>query len=205
MAYYVRVLAESDAVVPAGKFRARLRRESIDAVLQVTEGSDDNWVALQLQHGDGDDIAVIERNLVDPGELGADEIAEFIEEVADLQPTSAARWLAHYLPTVKAIYAFQLLSGVDDGDGWKAVQAMKGELWGRLGGIFQADGEGFSNTDGYHIVWQFPDDVSGSWNMAVLEGDGTWTPFEMDLGNPLHREMFMAGLVPETAKRFVPK
>jgi hypothetical protein len=205
MAQYVRVLAESDAVVPAGKLRARLRRESIDAVLKVTDGSDDNWITLELHHADGDDIAVIERNLVRPGELGADEIAKFIEEVADLRPTSAARWLAHYLPTVKAIYAFQLLSGVDDGDGWKAVQAMKGELWGRLGGIFQADGEGFSNTDGYHILWQFPDDVSGSWNMAVLERDGTWTPFEMELGNPQHRETFMAGQVPETAKRLVPK
>ena len=205
MPYYVRVLAESDAVVPAGKLRARLRRESIDAVLAVADGSDDNWATLLLQHGDGDDIAVIERNPVYPGELGADEIAEFIEEVADLQPISAAHWLAHYLPTVKAIYAFQLLSGVDDGDGWKAVQAVKGELWGRLGGIFQADGEGFSNTDGYHIVWQFPDDVAGSWNMAVIEPDGSWTAFEMDLGDPLHREAYMAGLVPETAKRFVAK
>jgi len=205
MAYYVRVLAESDAVVPAGKLRARLRRESIDAVLEVADGSDDEWVVLELRHGDGDHIAVIERNPVRPGELGADEIAEFIEEVADLQPTSAARWLAQYLTTVKAIYAFQILSGVDDGDGWKAVQAMKGELWGRLGGIFQADREGFSNTDGYHILWQFPDDVRGSWNMAVLEPDGAWTPFEMDLGNPLHRAAFRAGQVPETARRLVPK
>lgn len=205
MAYYIRILAESEAIIPAGKLRARLQEDGVDAVLEITDGSDHNWTVLELHHGDGASIAVIERNLVRPGELGADEITEFIEEVADLQPASAARWLERYLPAVKAIYAFQLLSGTDVGDGWKAVHAVNGELWARLGGIFQADAEGFSNSDGYHIAWQFSDGVSGSWKMAVLERDGSWTPFEMDLGNPQHREAFMAGQVPETAKRLSPK
>ncbi len=205
MGYYIRVLAESDAIVPAGRLRARLQEDGVDAVLEATDGTDDNWTGLGLQHGDGAYIAVIERNLVRPGELGADEIAEFIEEVADLQPASAARWLERYLPTVKAIYAIQLLSGTDVGDGWKAVHAVRAELWSRLGGIFQADAEGFSNTDGYHIAWQFSDGVSGPWKMAVLGRDGTWAPFEMDLGNLQHREAFMAGQVPETAKRLSSK
>ena len=93
------------------------------------------------------------------------------------------------------------MSGTDIGRGWDAVHAVRGKLWNSLGGIFQADAEGFSNRDGYHILWQFADTVVGHWNMAVLEKDGTWTPFEMDLGNPRHREAFMAGQVPETAKR----
>ena len=129
------------------------------------------------------------------------EITEFIDEVADLEPESAARWLTAYLPTVKVIYCFQLLSGTDVGDGWEAVHAVQGELWSRLGGIFQAGDEGFSNREGYHIVWQFTDKVTGPWNMAVLEEDGTWTPFEMDLGDRQQRAAFMAGRVPETAKR----
>ena len=201
MGYYIRVLAESDAVVPARDLRACLQRDGISVVLEAADGDDERWMRLDLRHADGDDIAVIERNPVRPGQLGADEIAEFIGEVADLEPESAAHWLENYLPTVKVIYCFQLLSGTDVGDGWKAVHAVQGELWSRLGGIFQAGDEGFSNTDGYHIVWQFTDKVTGPWNMAVLEEDGTWTPFEMDLGDPQHREAFMAGRVPETAKR----
>jgi hypothetical protein len=201
MGYYIRVLAERDAVVSAKDLRVCLQRGAIDVVLETTDGDDENWWGLELRHADGEHIAVIERNPVRPGELGADEIAEFIEEVADLQPESAARWLEKYLPTVKVIYCFQLLSGTDVGRGWEAVHAIQGELWNRLGGIFQADAEGFSNTDGYGIVWQFGDKVTGPWKMAVLEEGEQWTPFEIDLGNRQHREAFMAGRVPETAKR----
>ena len=35
-----------------------------------------------------------------------------------MRPTSAARWLAAYLPRIKVIYAFQVLSLTDDGEGW---------------------------------------------------------------------------------------
>jgi hypothetical protein len=49
------------------------------------------------------------------------------------------------------------------------------QLWERGDAIIQADGEGFTNEDGYHIVWQFSDSVSGPWNMGVLQ-DGVWRP-----------------------------
>src|SRR5215467_4080475 len=173
MGYYIRVLAESDAVVPVSDLRACLQDEGIDVILEV---DDERWMQLDLSHPDGHHIAVIERNPVRPGQLGAHEIAEFIEDVADLEPESAARWLENYLPTVKVIYCFQLLSGTETGRGWDAVHAIQGKLWERLGGIMQAGDEGFSNREGYHIVWQFRDDVTGPWNMAVLDQDGTWTP-----------------------------
>ena len=40
------------------------------------------------------------------------------------------------------------------------------------GRILQADGEGLSNEDGYHNLWQFPEDAAGAWNMAVLDATG---------------------------------
>jgi len=55
--------------------------------------------------------------------------------------------------------------------------------------------EGFTNEDGYQIVWQFSDSVSGPWNMGVLQ-DGIWHHFEMDLGDPDHRVAFLKGRVP---------
>jgi hypothetical protein len=51
------------------------------------------------------------KNLVVVGELGAKQLQEFIDEVLQYQPASAAAWLNQYLPCVRVIYAFQLLQG----------------------------------------------------------------------------------------------
>ena len=64
----------------------------------------------------------------------------------------------------------------------------------------QADGEGFTNEEGYHIVWQFSDSVSGPWKMGVLQ-DGVWRHFSMDLGDPDHRAAFLKGTVPDDLTR----
>jgi hypothetical protein len=64
-----------------------------------------------------------------------------------------------------------------------------------VSGIFQADREGFSNEDRYHILWQFSDSTAGNWWMGVLK-DGSWVHFEMDLGNPQQWESFFAGELP---------
>jgi hypothetical protein len=62
---------------------------------------------------------------------------------------------------------------VDTERGWDAIHLVQSLLWSAADGILQADGEGFSNLDGYHILWQFSDSVKGPWNMAVLNDDGT--------------------------------
>ena len=124
-----------------------------------------------------------------------------MEEVADCKPESAARWLQQYLPSVKVIYAFQLLNGTDVEDGWTPLHSLYNTVWEHAGGILQSDGEGFSNDEGYTILWQFSDRVTGSWNMGVLK-DGRWLHFEMDLGNEQHRNAFLSGQVPDGAKTF---
>ncbi|HSE26404.1 MAG TPA: hypothetical protein VLB68_32350, partial [Pyrinomonadaceae bacterium] len=65
--------------------------------------------------------------------------------------------------------------------------------------ILQADNEGFSNEEGYHILWQFNDSVNGTWWMAVMKGD-QWKPFQMDLGDHKQRESFFKGQIPKGAK-----
>ena len=96
----------------------------------------------------------------------------------------------------KIIYAFQHLQGAETVDGGNALHALRSHLWERGDAILQADNEGFTNEDGFHIVWQFSDSISGPWNMGVLQ-DGTWQHFKMDLGDPDHRAAFLAGEVPE--------
>jgi hypothetical protein len=154
---------------------------------------------LTLSHNSGQEIAIIEKNPVIEGQLGAEELQEFVDEVPHYKPESAATWLQRYLPTVKVIYAFQFLKGTDVNDGWSHLHRLHSAVWNHAGGILQADGEGFSDEGGFTILWQFSDGVNGEWNMGVLK-DGDWVHFQMNLGNEQHRKAFFSGQVPDGAK-----
>jgi hypothetical protein len=195
MSYYIRVLSPSDEQVSVNA----LRRNLGDFSLQIENGTEASWDQLLLSHTSGREIAVIERNLVTAASMAEEEIEEFLDEINDLNPVSGADWLREFLPSVKCIYAFQILNGADEGDGWSAIGSIKSELWSQLGGIFQADGEGFSNEDGYNIVWQFSNNVSGLWWMGLLR-DGTWIHFEMELSNAGQRDQYLSGKVPDGVK-----
>jgi hypothetical protein len=195
MGYYIRVLGtELDAPTVD-----QMRQAALPALIESTEGSEDVWTELVLKHASGEAIALIERNQTDEG-LGAEELVEFAEEVGACKPVSAAQWLKSYLPRVKVIYAFQVLSGTEIGDGWGKLHAVHEYVWNHAKGLLQSDGEGFSNENGYTILWQFSDNVSGNWNVAVLGNSDTWTSFEMDLGDLAQRETFQRGEVPPGVK-----
>ena len=97
----------------------------------------------------------------------------------------------------RALQAYRSLTG--GSEGWAPLHRLYNAVWKHAGGILQADGEGFCNEDGFTILWQFSDTVSGEWNMGVLK-DGRWVHFEMDLGNERHRNEFLSGQVPLGAK-----
>lgn len=61
------------------------------------------------------------------------------------------------------------------------------------------EGLAASLPDGFHILWDFSDDVDGEWNMAVLDGE-SWVPSRMDLGNKEHREAYLSGRIPRGAE-----
>ena len=201
MGYYLRVLAKSTATVPVSRLRQRLEKDGLKVVLECSTDEGSAWTKLLMKHRNGDPIADIERNEVAPGSLAFDELIEFADDIEECKPATAVKWLREFFKTVKAIYAFQILRGADRGKGWDGIWAVEGELWGALGGILQSDNEGFSNEDGYSILWQFEDHVRGPWKMAVLSPDGHWTAFEMNLGNRAHREAFFSGEVPEGVPR----
>ncbi len=201
MADSMRVLARSEGIVPVSQLEQRLKRDGLPAKIEIREGAPMSWAQLLLKHRKGSDIALIERKPVEGDEPGAEEVERVRDEVGRCQPESTARWLEEYLDQVQCLYVFQLLGGAGEEGGWDAVHAVQWEIWTTLGGILHADGEGFSNEDGYHILWQFPEDVTGTLNMAVLDAANRWVPFEMDLGDPAHRRAFLAGQVPEGARR----
>lgn len=195
MGYYIRILGKKLDNIPVDK----LRDATQPAVLHISEADGDAWTQLTLSHKSGQEIATIEKNPVVEGQLGADELREFIDEVSHYKPQSAATWLREYLPNVKVIYAFQLLSGTDVNDGWTPLHRLYNTVWNHAGGILQADGEGFCDEDGFTILWQFSERASGEWNMGVLQ-NGRWVHFQMDLGNEHHRAAFLNGQVPKGSK-----
>jgi hypothetical protein len=195
MAYYTRVLSKDEEFPAFDELALMIRAEHPEFKLTIEEGSQEEWETLLLSSVDDVEVALIERNPVFDGSAGQDEIADFIEDLQGCKPKSGVQWLEDYLNSVKTVYAFQHLQGAELMDGSDALHAVRSALWERGEAIIQADDEGFTNEDGYHIVWQFSDSVSGPWNMGVLK-DGVWHHFKMDLGDPDHRAAFWRGEVP---------
>lgn len=195
MPYYTRVLSKDEKFPAFDELAEFIRSSHPGYRLTVDEGTEEEWESLLLSGNDEVEVAVLERNPVSEGSLGQDEVAEFIEETQDCKPETGVAWLHEFLAEVKTIYAFQHLQGDETVDGSNALHGLRTRLWERGDAILQADREGFTNEEGFHIVWQFSDSVTGPWNMGVLQ-DGTWLHFEMDLGDPGHREAFLNGEIP---------
>ena len=198
MGHYIRNLTPSETVPSIARIRTALSSDAPLGQLQVEAGPDEKWTQISIVHESGEIVADIERNSSSDGDLVAEEIEEFLEEIADCEPASAAEWLADYLPNIKTIYAFQLLGGTEEEQGWEILRTVKNSILEQVGGIIQADYEGFSDEQGFQILWQFSDSVRGPWWMAVLQ-DGKWIRFQMDLGNRQQRKAFLAGKVPDGA------
>ena len=195
MPYYTRVLSKDDEFPAFEELAQLICAQHPEFRLSIEEGTEEEWDVLLLSGLDEVEVALLERNPVSDGSMGQDEIADFLEDLRDCKPNSGVQWLEDYLDSVKTIYAFQHLQGAETVDGGNALHALRSALWERGEAIVQADDEGFTNEEGYHIVWQFSDSVSGPWNMGVLQ-DGVWHHFTMDLGDPDHRAAFLKGAVP---------
>ena len=196
MAYYTRVLSRLEVLPPLDDLAEFIRSQHPDFKVTIEEGTEDEWETLLLSGMDEVEVALIERNPVYDGSVGQDEIADFLEDLRDCKPETGVEWVEEFLAEVKTIYAIQHLQGAETVEGSNALHALRSFLWERGEAILQADGEGFTNEEGYHIVWQFSDSVSGPWNMGVYKDD-LWHHFTMDLGDPDHRAAFLNGDVPD--------
>lgn len=196
MGHYIRILSPSEKIPSIARIKIALAKEKLAATLTVESDDEQKWTQLSLAHKDGNEIANIERDALTSSALVSEEIEAFLEEISDCKPASAAAWLAEYLPVVKTIYAFQVLSGTGEENGWDILGTAKDSIFNQVGGIIQADGEGFTDEEGFHILWQFSNSVKGLWWMSVHK-DGEWLRFQMDLGNKKHRAAFLRGHAPD--------
>lgn len=192
MSYYTRVLSTDEEFPAFDELAQWVRTEHPDYKLTLEDGEEEEWESVLLLGNDDVEVALLERIPV----YHPDEMEELIEEIEDCQPETGVAWLKDYFANVKTIYAFQHLIGAETEDGGNVLHALRNHLWERGDAIIQADNEGYTNEEGFHVIWQFSDSVSGPWNMGVLQ-DGTWYHFKMDLGDPDHRAAFLRGDVPD--------
>jgi hypothetical protein len=201
MGYYIRVLGKKDPDIHLDKLLKDLESEGLVAQLSLASADLPNsWTLVQVANANGDIITQIERNPVLDGELGKEELEEFREELEDGKPEAAAKWLENYFGNVKVIYAFQLLNLAFEDSNFPIISCLKTTIWNETGGILQADNEGFTNEDGYHILWQFSENVTGEWACATIDSEGNWNKFLMDLGDHTQRQEFFDGNVPKMSK-----
>jgi hypothetical protein len=191
VSYYTRVLSKDAEFPPFEELADFIHSAHPDYKLTIEEGTEEEWESLLLSGNDEVEVAILERIPV----FDEHDVAEFIDETQDCKPESGVQWLHEFLADVKNIYEFQHLQGSETEDGGNALHALRSHLWERGDAILQADNEGFTNEEGFHVVWQFSDSVSGPWNMGILQ-DGTWHHFKMDLGDPDHRQAFLNGEMP---------
>lgn len=199
MGYYIRVLGISEDPISISELFAELEQQGLTATLRADQ-DDDPWSVIDVEADNGAKLAQIEKNFVFPGCLAQAELDEFRAIIREHQPASAVQWLDRYFDKVKIMYAFRVLDAALVDDHYEVVSALKRAIWGKSGGLLQNDLEGFSNDEGYHILWQFPDDITGDKYCAVLD-NGKWTRFRMDLGDHFQRMAFWAGEVPQMAVR----
>lgn len=198
MGYYIRVLSKRPERMPFSELHDQLAKAVAGVELELEDGDEGAWAQVLVKR-DGAAVCELTCDLDDGDDsLLREEMAEFVDEIQEEKPASAVQWLSKYLEKVKSIYAFRILGG--ESVDWDIVGAVKEVVFSWAGGIIQGDGEGFSNEDGYHILWQFSPDVTGEWLMAVLDANGRWTTYTMDLGNAEHREAFFRGEVPKGVK-----
>ena len=201
MPYYIRVMGSEDPDIHIDELIDTLRQDGLTAKFELDPSEQPSkWTMFDIFNSSGEALAQIERNPIIEGELGQDELNEFREIIQDYKPTSAVQWLTNYFDTVKVIYAFQLLNAAFDNNNFEIIGSIKTKIWNKTKGILQADNEGFSNEDGFHILWQFSDNVTGDWSCAVNNSSGKWNIFIMNLGDPTQREEFQNGDVPKNAK-----
>jgi hypothetical protein len=198
MGYFVRILTPSTAAVSAAAILKSVR--SLPEIAVTFSGPKNAWQSVFVGANPvpgQSPIVTVERNPIVRDSLGKEELGEFDQAMKKALPASGAKWVRGYLKKVRTIYAVQFHS--EAARHAAVVGAVIEALRAAVGGIVQADANGFTNEAGDCVVWQFPQDAVGPWTMAVLDGR-KWVTFEMDLGNLPQRKAFLRGEIPGAKK-----
>lgn len=202
MAYSIRILGKVNPVITIDDIHAKLAEENLQAEFNIQRGKGDNWIQVILRSKKGTDLVLIEKTDIEPGARGEEQMQAFKDAVYGDKPDNAAAWLINYFDTIKVVYTFEMLSPeITEENYWDIVTELKMLFWDSTLGIFQGDHEGFSNEDGFLILWHFNENAQGPRYVGTLDENGEWVNYEIDLDNPQQRTQFLAGKLPDNIER----
>ena len=196
MAYRIRHFSIEKSPLDLDELKSVLTKNTR---MRITAINECGWNKCLITTVRGNEICEIERVGIED-EIFFIDVDEFTNELQDSKPESASRWAMRELKNVKNIYVIEYRNYSFA----TKYEIIPGNILHRIRilneykGFSQADHEGYTNGEGYHIIWKFSEKVRGKWNMAILNSDEKWMNFTMDLGNRDHRSAFIAGNIPET-------
>lgn len=188
-------------VVSVDDIATWLQESMIDCEIESDqEDFPGDWEEITLFLESGDSVVEIEKITCDSGnfrEAIEETVRTLLDDQRPVRPASAVKWICQYMKSVKVIYRFRPMPGIDTELGFELFN----EVWTRLKniepGIVHCVDEGFTNEDGAQITWEFPESSSGTVKAAVLEAEGgSWREFQLDLANQEQQSSFLAGKCP---------
>lgn len=202
VAYSFRILGKVNPNITVSDIHEKLADESLQATFHIQRGVADNWEQIIFKSQRGTDLVLIEKTDIQPGAHGEEQMQAFKDAVYGDKPDNAAAWLINYFDQIKVIYTFEIVSPeIGEENYWDVVTELKMLFWDTTQGIFQADHEGFSNEDGFLILWHFDEHAKGPRHVGTLDENGEWVNYEIELDNPQHRSDFLAGKLPDNLER----
>ena len=202
MAYSLRILGKVNPVITVNDIHEKLAEENLQADFHIQQGTADNWTQIIFRSIKGTDLVLIEKTDIEPGARGEEQMQAFKDAVYGDKPDNAAAWLINYFDQIKVVYTLEMVSPeITEENYWDIVTELKMLFWDNTHGIFLGDHDGFSNEDGFLILWHFDENASGSRYVGTLDENGEWVNYEIDLANEQQREQFLAGKLPENLER----
>ncbi|MFA4986988.1 MAG: hypothetical protein WC712_10420 [Candidatus Brocadiia bacterium] len=119
-------------------------------------------------------------------------------EISNGKPLSASNWLAMYLEMATRIIEVSTSEGTDAARNASGI--LRTSLRTSFGGLWQIEGEGFTNEAGAFILLSNPNGISGKRLVATLRED-VWVEYTLDANNPTYLRRFADGVPPRTGNK----
>ena len=192
---YLRIMTVTDRDIPLIDLQKASKHGAIWSM--DLPSNDGNYLLVGPVANQASEIwATIERNLVGPGTLGAEEVAEFMDTLDQGGPPSAGRWLTDYLESVRAIYAIRIYPDAmkDDPKAFETIYEVRTALHKIIGGIGRWGDLGYTN-DQDRLIWCRRDrNVTGLTVASMLdEFSGRWIEIQVNLDDPTEFSAFQNG------------
>ena len=192
---YLRIMTVTDRDIPLIDLQKAAKHGAIWSM--DLPSNDGNYLLVGPVANQASEIwATIERTLVGPGTLGAEEVAEFMDTLDQGGPPSAGRWLTDYLESVRAIYAIRIYPDAmkDDPKAFETIYEVRTALHKIIGGIGRWGDLGYTN-DQDRLIWCRRDrNVAGMTVASMLdEFAGRWIEIQVNLDDPTEFSAFQNG------------